>query len=82
MDWPWSSLRFPHLRDPISIDTPSEWLQWIDQPVFDHELTTLRMCVNRQQPFGAEEWPATIAAALGLELTLRRRGRPLKESEK
>lgn len=62
---------------PLSLDTPSEWLQWIDQPVFNHELTTLRRCVNRQQPFGAEEWQATIAAALGLELRLRRRGRPL-----
>jgi putative transposase len=82
MDWPWSSLRFPHLRDPIPLDTPSEWLQWIDQPVFDHELTTLRRCVNRQQPFRAEEWQVTIAAALGLESTLRRQGRPLKVSEK
>jgi putative transposase len=82
MDWPWSSLRFPHLRDPILIDTPSEWLQWIDQPVFDHELTTLRTYVSGQQPFGAEEWQATIATALGLESTLRRRGRPLKASEK
>jgi putative transposase len=56
--------------------------QSIDQPVFDHELTTLRMCVNRQQPFGAEAWQATIAAALGLESTLRRRERSLKTSEK
>ncbi|HSL05564.1 MAG TPA: hypothetical protein VK901_18720 [Nitrospiraceae bacterium] len=79
---PWSSLRFPHLRDPIPIDTPSEWFQWIDQPMFDHEFTTLRRCVNQQQPFGAEEWQTTIAAALGLESTLRRRGRPLKVSEK
>jgi putative transposase len=67
---------------PLSLDTPSEWLQWIDQPVFDHELTTLRRCVNRQQPFGAEEWQATIAAALGLESRLRVRGRLLKASEK
>ncbi len=44
--------------------------------------TALRTGVNRQQPFGAEEWQARIAAALGLELTLRRRGRPLKASEK
>ena len=41
-----------------------------------------KRCVNRQQPFGTEEWQAKIAAALGLESTLRRRGRPLKASEK
>jgi len=81
-DWPWSSLRHQHLSDSIPAETPSDWLQWIDQPLFDHELTTLRTCVNRQQPFGAEDWQETIAAALGLESTLRRRGRPARRSEK
>jgi putative transposase len=56
MDWPWSSLRFPHLSDPAPVETPTEWLPWIDQPLFDHELTALRTCVNRQQPFGTTDW--------------------------
>lgn len=29
--------------------------QWIDQPLGAHELTALRTCVNRQQPFGTPE---------------------------
>jgi hypothetical protein len=44
-------------------------------PLLICELTALRTCVNRHQPFEAEEWQARIAAALGLESTLRRRGR-------
>ena len=48
MDWPWSSLRLPHLRDPLPIETPIEWFQGIDQPLFAQELTMLRTCVNRQ----------------------------------
>ena len=40
MDWPWSSLRFPHLNDPVPVETPTDWLQWIEQPLFYHELTT------------------------------------------
>ena len=82
IDWPWSSLRFQEFSDPLPIETPTDWLHWIDQPLFDHEITTLRTCVNRQQPFGGEDWRTTIAAALGLESTLRRRGRPTKASEK
>ena len=82
VDWSWSSLRFPHLSDPLPVETPSDWLQWIHQPLFDHELTALRTCVNRQQPFGASDWQTTVAAALGLESTLRRRGRPRKLPEK
>jgi len=25
-DWPWSSFRFPHLSDPLPVDTPNERL--------------------------------------------------------
>ena len=82
MDWPWSSLRFPSLSDPLPVETPSEWVQWIDQPLFDHELGTLRTCVNRQQPYGTEDWQAKIVATLGLESTMRKRGRPRKPLEK
>lgn len=42
----------------------------------------LHTCVNRQQPFGPKGWQPTIVAALGIESMLRRRGRPLKVSEK
>ncbi len=51
-------------------------------PLFDHEPVTLRTCVNRQQPFGREDWQANIAATLGLESTMRQRGRPRKPLEK
>ncbi len=64
------------------IEAPTECLQWIDQPLFDHELATLRTCVNRQQPFWTADWQATIAASLGLTSTLRGRGRPRKLIEK
>lgn len=82
MDWPWSSLRFPHLSAPPPLAVPTDWLPWIDQPLFDHELTTLRTCVNRQQPFGTTDWQTVTATTLGLESTLRQRGRPKTLLEK
>lgn len=48
MGWPWLSLRFPQVSDSVPVELPPEWLHWIDQPLFDHELVTLRACVNRQ----------------------------------
>jgi putative transposase len=78
VQWPWSRLRVPHLADAAPIPLPEEGIPWIDQPLVAHELTTLRTCVNRQQPFGTPEWQQQLATALGLESTLRRRGRPAK----
>ncbi|MDH5253901.1 MAG: transposase [Nitrospira sp.] len=81
-DWPWSSLRFPHLTDPLPVETPRQWTHWINQPLFEHELIALRTCVNRQQPFGTAAWQTRIARTLGLESTLRPRGRPRTSPKK
>lgn len=68
----------PHLADSIPLSWPEEGAPWIDQRRVAHELTALRTCVNRQQPFGTSEWLQQLATALGLESTLRPRGRPAK----
>ncbi|NWF73720.1 MAG: hypothetical protein HXY51_11865 [Nitrospirae bacterium] len=68
--------------EPAPVEPPTEWLQRIDQPFFNNELTMLRTCVNRQQPFGTADWQMTTAATLGLSSTLRGRGRPRKHSKK
>jgi putative transposase len=82
LDWPWTSLRFPRLNDPIPIETPTNWNQWLDEPLFEHELQMLRTAVNRQQPFGTKAWQVTTATALGLESTLRSRGRQFRHLAK
>ncbi len=42
------------------------------------ELESLRRCVRRGQPFGSDQWIEDTAKQLGLESTLRPRGRPRK----
>jgi putative transposase len=80
--WPWSSLQHPPLTDPSPIPLPANWLTWIDEPLFEHELTHLRTCVNRHSPYGSIEWLAQFAKAANLNSTLRPRGRPRKLPEK
>jgi putative transposase len=80
--WPWSSLQHPTLADPSPVPLPNNWLHWIDQPFFDHELTTLRTCLNRQAPFGSSDWLAQFTGVAGLDSTLRPRGRPRKTPNK
>jgi putative transposase len=82
MQWPWSSLQHPTLADPSPVPLPDNWLHWIDQPLFELELTTLRTCLNRQAPFGSSDWLAKSTGLAGLDSTLRPRGRPRNTSNK
>ena len=42
----------------------------------ENQLATIRECLNRQRPFGREDWQAEMATTFVLGSTLRPRGRP------
>jgi putative transposase len=81
--WRWSSLgraerddpAFPILS-PWPLPRPTDWLRIVNQPQTEDELEALRACVNRSRPFGNPVWVVATAKQLGLEWTLRPRGRP------
>jgi putative transposase len=83
-DWRWSSLwrrlqKDKSLAKYLSawpIERPRNWVRRVNQPLTEQELEALRRCVRRGQPFGGERWTERIAKKLGLESTLRPRGRP------
>jgi hypothetical protein len=47
----------------------------VNVPHTEAELQALRQCAERGTPVGNEAWISPIAARLGLEFTLRPRGR-------
>ena len=53
-------------------------VEHVDTPQTDAELAAVRRCVQRGRPFGAESWTARAVDRLGLESTVRPRGRPKK----
>lgn len=46
------------------------WLEHVNAPQRDAELTAIRRSVNRGTPFGTETWAATATKSLGLEITI------------
>ncbi len=81
--WRWSSLwRRLHstagetLLDPWPVSAPADYLEWVNTVPSPEEIEQIREAVVRGRPYGGDAWMRQAAAALGLEITLRPRGRP------
>jgi len=87
-DWQWSSLwrrehGSPEQRRWLGewpLSRPRRWLELVNEPQSDAELEALRRCVLKGQPFGSANWIEQTAKQLGLESTLRSRGRPRRST--
>jgi hypothetical protein len=81
-DWRWSSLAEPPWLDPGPCRRPADWREYVNRPLTLAETERLRQSVQRGTPYGRAEWMEQTAARLGLEASLRPRGRPRKTEEK
>ncbi len=83
-NWPWSSVGTPPkdttvpVLDPGPVKRKRNWLEWVNKPVSEAEKEALQLCIDRGQPFGKEQWKTKTAKRLGIESSLRPRGRPRK----
>jgi putative transposase len=83
-DWQWSSFwRRLHgspeeqaLLAPWPLPEPAGWVKQVSETQTDAELEAIRRSVVRGQPYGSAKWVQRTAKRLGLESTLRNRGRP------
>ena len=82
--WLWSSLASglakppPAFLHPGPVPRPKNWLSYVQEPLTAAELTQVRHSIIRGTPYGQEAWIKRTAARLGLEASLRPRGRPTK----
>ncbi len=54
----------------------ANWIEHVNEPLTKGELEAIRRSIRRGRPLGDSEWTEKIARRLGLETTLRPRGRP------
>jgi putative transposase len=88
-DWQWGSLwRRTHgsaercsILSAWPVPRPAAWTRHVNRPQSDAELEAIRRSVQRGQPFGSDSWVRATASHLGLESTLRERGRPKKAGQ-
>ena len=81
-DWKWSSHgerlgeKSRDITDSPPLDLPEDWRTYVDMPLTGGELERLRQSVNRQSPYGNGPWQSQVCEELGLESTIRPKGRP------
>jgi putative transposase len=84
--WSWSSaaarLGGEPLLDPGPVPRPDNWLEHVNEARTEAEVERLRECHRRRLPFGNAVWMSNVAQRLGLEASLRPRGRPKKQPDK
>jgi putative transposase len=83
-EWRWGSLwrwrqsaePAPKLLSPWPISRPPRWVQRVNEPMTDGELSAIRKAAQKGCPLGDANWVESAVKRLGLESTLRPRGRP------
>jgi putative transposase len=87
-DWRWSSARHrgeseagktSFLSSP-PVPLPVDWEHRINLPTSAALVEQICLCIGRGRPYGAPEWVERTAKRIGLESTLRPRGRPRKQA--
>ncbi|HKX37528.1 MAG TPA: transposase [Burkholderiales bacterium] len=85
-EWRWCSLwracsgnaDQPPPLEPWPVARPGNWLEYVNLPAAPIETEAVRQCARRGVPYGEPAWAQGLAGALGLQCTLRPRGKPRK----
>jgi len=84
-NWLWSSHKESIHRgarlliDEVPVELPKEWSKIVNESISEEELEEVRQSVSRQSPYGDPLWQVHISKTMGLESTVRPRGRPRRE---
>jgi putative transposase len=84
-DWAWSSAAPVREGMPPLTAGPVrhtlDWLAYVNEAQTEAEEEALRECIRRRRPYGNAGWTLRTARRMGLEASLRPRGRPRKVEE-
>jgi putative transposase len=79
-DWLWSSAGPHRAGGPVLGQGPVahalDWLRYVNEPQTEAVVEALRECIRRRRPYGDDPWIQQTARRMGLEASLRPRGRP------
>src|SRR5467141_411701 len=86
-DWPWSSLACRLAGGEVALGRlhpgpvalATNWLQLVNESQTAAELEAMGRSVARGRPYGSDGWVQAVVQRVGLQSTIRPRGRPRKQ---
>ncbi|BCA78386.1 transposase [Desulfuromonas sp. AOP6] len=87
-NWPWSSYcessgeKERQITAPLPTLYNLNWAEFVNQPLTQEQQNNWQKSMERQAPFGEDDWQKRVCGKFGLESTLRPIGRPRKIQEK
>ena len=60
------------------VSKPQNYIEWLNEPQTSDEEESIQKSIKRNSPFGEDLWVSKIVKKLGIESTIRPRGRPKK----
>jgi putative transposase len=85
-EWPWSAEalrggKHAMLLSDWPMNRPRNWNKTVEARRKDSEIEELKTSLLRGKPFGQKAWAEATARRLGLQATMRPRGRPMKDPQ-
>ena len=85
-DWQWSSLwrreygtpRQKLLLSPWPINIPEDYLDYVNRQEPEKDLESIEESIIKSKPLGDSSWVKKVVNKFGLEMTMRKPGRPKK----
>ena len=74
-----TNVRLAVIRFRTTSDRPRNWLVEVNRHVNKEALAGIRQSATRGVPLGNMSWKIRVANRLGLDITLRPRGRPVSD---
>ena len=83
-DWPWSSFAIRQGDESVfklsdgPVELPAHWTAMVHETIESAQVDFLNNSIKRGAPFGDAKWQTATAKKMGLESTMRPKGRPKK----
>ncbi len=68
------------LYPPGTVSKTATWAHKVNEPIKTAELDPLRLRIQRERPYGDAAWTPHAVRRMGLEWTIRDRGRPKRQA--